>query len=97
MIIRLALVTLITLATGCSIIESDAGKARYIYTVTTPDGTVHKIDLQNAKNIGLVSATVRYGDIEVELLEQGVDSSGPIKAMVEQNTLLMNSLLAVTP
>lgn len=79
--------------TGCSFIESDAGKARYRYTVTSPDGTKHEIDLENAKNIGLVSATVKYGDVEVELLEQGVDSSGPMATMAEANGKLADALI----
>lgn len=101
MTIRFALILLFLLiilsSGGCAWTESDAGKARYTYKVTEPDGTVHEIDLQNAKNVGLVSATVKYGDVEIELLEQGVDSSGPMGAMIEQNTMLMERALSLIP
>lgn len=92
---RLLLLSMLMLLPACALIESDAGKARYQYTVTTPDGTVHEIDLQNAKNIGLISATVKYGDVTVELIEEGVDSSGPMSLMVQQNGRLLDRVLDV--
>lgn len=94
---RILVATLVLFLGGCALVESDAGKADYEYTVTTPDGTVHNIRLRNAKNIGLVSATVKYGDVEVELLEQGVDASGPMQIMAESNAALVQAVLSATP
>lgn len=96
--IRIAVLAL--LLTGCSWIESDAGKARYTYRVTTPDGTVHEIDLFNAKDIGLVSARATRlddGTIEVELVEQGVSAAGPMATMAEANARLVDAVLGVAP
>jgi hypothetical protein len=78
---------------GCSWIESDAGKAHYSYTITMPDGSIHQVDLENAKDIGLVSATMSYGDMNVELLEQGVSASGPMQVMAESNAKMIEAVL----
>jgi hypothetical protein len=78
---------------GCSWIESDAGKAHYRYAITMPDGTRHEVDLQNAKDIGLVSATLKYGEMEVELIEEGVNASSAMGAMAEQNGKLVDLLV----
>ena len=51
--------------------ESDAGKADYSYELTALDWSVHRVRLKNAKDVGLVSATLQYGDIKVELLGRG--------------------------
>lgn len=82
---------------GCSFIESDAGKAHYRYKITMTDGTVHEIDLQNAKDIGLISATLTYGDMNVELIEEGVNASSPMSVMAEQNGRLIEKLIDMTP
>lgn len=95
---RIILLTL--LLTGCSWIESEAGKAHYSYTVTQPDGTRHEIVLKNAKDIGLVSATatrLEDGTIEIELIEQGVDATTPMAKMVEQNGKLIEMLTNALP
>lgn len=86
--------------TGCSWIESDAGKAHYSYTVTEADGTRHEVVIKNAKNIGLVSAKAsRSGDgsLVVELIEQGVDASGPLSSVIEQNSRLIEALTSAVP
>ena len=88
---------LLSLLGGCSWIESDAGKAHYQYTITMPDGTVHAVSLQNAKDVGLVSATLTYGDMQVELLEQGVSASSPMKVMADANAKLIDSLITTLP
>ena len=82
---------------GCSWIESDAGKADYSYTITMPDGTVHHVRLKNAKDVGLVSASMKYKDVEVELLEQGVSSSGPMAVMAEANAKMVDVILGSVP
>ena len=82
---------------GCSWIESDAGKADYEYTITTPDGTVHEVRLRNNKDVGLVSASMKYGDMEVELIEQGVSASGPMAVMAEANAKMVEKILGAVP
>lgn len=82
---------------GCSMIESDAGSADYSYTVTMADGSVHNVRLKNKKNIGLVSARMKYGDMEVELLEQGVDASGPMSVMAESNGKALDAIIGMIP
>ncbi len=91
---KLILIVALLSVAGCSWIESDAGKAHYEYTITMPDGTVHNVSLQNAKDVGLVSASMRYGDVEVELLEQGVSASGPMQVMAEANAKLVKTILS---
>ena len=100
MVTRIALLimvmTILINASGCSWIESDAGKARYTYTVTLADGTEHMIDLKNAKDIGLISAKVTRlddGTVEVELIEQGVNASSPMAVMAEQNAKMLEAVL----
>lgn len=88
---------IIILASGCAMIESDAGKAHYIYEVTTADGTKHRVDLKNAKDVGTVMATVKYGDIEVELLEEGVNASSAMGVMATQNQMMFKSLMDLIP
>ena len=78
-------------------IESDAGKAHYTYTLTTPDGAVHAVSLQNAKDVGLVSATMTYGDMSVELLEQGVSASAPMQIMAESNAKALDAVIGLIP
>lgn len=83
--------------TGCSWIESDAGKARYTYRVITAEGTIHEIELFNAKDVGEVAATVVYGGIEVTLYEKGVSATGPMATMAEANARAIDALIGVAP
>ena len=93
----LIVAVIFSVLSGCALIESDAGKAMYIYRVTTPEGVTHEIELHNAKDIGLISATVRYGDIEVELIEEGVNASTAMGAIAEQNSMLMQKMIELVP
>ena len=94
---KILIIVLITVLSGCSWIESFAGKSRYTYTRIDPDGTKHIIDLKNAKDIGLVSATLIYGEVRVELIEEGVSASGPMTVMAENNRLLLDAVLNKVP
>jgi len=98
---RIALIillsTAIALASGCALFEGNAGSSHYVYERTDPDGTVHRVDLENRKNIGLVSANLEYKGVKLELLEQGVDASGPMQTMAESNKALVDALLTKVP
>lgn len=102
---RVALLSLLLAVTGCSFIESDAGKAHYSMTPVIVDGQVVccAVDIRNAKDIGRVKASVTKlpdGSLEVTLEEEGVQASGPMGAMIQQQaatTDLIRSLIPLLP
>jgi len=80
--------------TGCS----TAGTSHYYYEHEHPDGSIDRIDLKNGKDVGLIHATITLPNgMMVELLEQGVDASGPMGVMAEQNTKLVDRVLDMVP
>ena len=83
---------------GCSLIEGDAGKARYRMEPVIVDGQVVccSVDILNAKDIGKVKATATKlddGSYEISLEEEGVNSSAPMEGMMKQNAILLETLL----
>lgn len=98
---KFLLLLLLSILSGCSFIESEAGKANYSYTRTDPDGTKHEIVLKNAKNIGELLANVESNGLSVTLEEKGVDAVGPMQAIAEQqkitNQIIQSLLLQSKP
>lgn len=91
-----------TATPGCSLIEGNAGQARYsMEPVIHGDQIVCcKVDIRNAKDIGKVKASVTKledGTYEISLEEEGVNSSAPMGVMMQQNQLMMEMLLKTLP
>lgn len=90
----------LVLLSGCSLFEAEAGRSHYVYERIDADGSTHRIDLQNAKDVGSIEATVEYGDIKVMLKETDVSASSPMSVMVEQNRMMaemVQRLMAIVP
>lgn len=82
---------------SCGSLESDAGKSRYRYEFVDKDGSKHTFDLQNGKDVGKVMASLKYKDIFVELYEEGVNASDPMRVMAESQGKLIDHLLKAVP
>lgn len=94
--------SLIMTLVGCSMIESDAGKAHYKMSPVVVDGVAIccEVDIFNAKDVGKIKATATKlddGSYEITLEEEGVNSSAPMGMMMQQQNMLMETLLKTIP
>lgn len=97
------LLTLIVMLSGCSLFDTSAGRAVYTLSpviVKKSNGdeiaVCCEISIYNSKDISSVFAEGVYdpatGMIKFQLGQDGVDSSTPIKAAVENQKVIMGQL-----
>ena len=82
----ISVLVLVAMVTGCAGVTE--------YEVTTPDGVIVKVkNTKDYESYELNAAKQADGSYSVQLIEQGVSASNPLKAAQEMNSELVDKLL----